>query len=82
MNRFTKPDLTVMLLVAAALALWPVAVLAAPETSLPEATKKPAEAADAIVEAIHSHYGKHLETIYLVDIGEDMVTAFQNAIKA
>ena len=53
MNRSTKPDLTVMLLVAAALALWPVAVLAATEAPLPEATPKPAEAADADAEAAH-----------------------------
>ena len=42
----------------------------------------PAEAAKAIVEAVRSHFGNQLETVYLVDIGDEMVTAFQNAVEA
>lgn len=42
----------------------------------------PAEAARAMVEAVRAHYGKHLETVYLVDIGDEMVAAFQEAVKA
>jgi O-acetyl-ADP-ribose deacetylase (regulator of RNase III) len=41
----------------------------------------PAEAARAMVEAVRAHWGKHLETIYLVDIGDEMVEAFQEAVK-
>jgi O-acetyl-ADP-ribose deacetylase len=42
----------------------------------------PAEAALAMVEAVRAHWGKQLETVYLVDVGDAMVAAFQAAVKA
>ena len=42
----------------------------------------PAEAAIAMVEAVRPHWGKQLATVYLVDVDDEMVTAFQEAVKA
>ncbi len=41
---------------------------------------EPEEAASAMMEAIRSHYGKAPETVYLVDLKDDMVKAFQKAV--
>ena len=42
----------------------------------------PGEAAEAIVEAVRAHWGRQLETVYLVDVSDEMVAAFQEAVKA
>jgi O-acetyl-ADP-ribose deacetylase (regulator of RNase III) len=40
----------------------------------------PEDAAGAMVEAIRAHWGELPEVVYLVDLSEDMVKAFQKAV--
>jgi O-acetyl-ADP-ribose deacetylase (regulator of RNase III) len=41
---------------------------------------KPEDAASAMVEAIRAHYGKMPEAVFLVDLKDEMVKAFQKAV--
>jgi O-acetyl-ADP-ribose deacetylase (regulator of RNase III) len=41
---------------------------------------KPEDAAQSMVEAIRAHYGKMPEVVYLVDMNDEMVKAFQKAV--